>query len=87
KKDDTFTLIYTSGTTGNPKGVILTHRNVMYNVDTIPLIVDLDQDDYWLSVLPTWHIFERAAEYMAISSGGCTVYSSVKTFAEDLQYY
>lgn len=85
--DDVFTLIYTSGTTGNPKGVMLTHRNVMYNVETIPLIVDLNHNDYWLSVLPTWHIFERAAEYMAISSGGCTVYSSVKTFSEDLQYY
>jgi len=87
ESDDIFTLIYTSGTTGNPKGVMLTHRNVMYNVEKIPLIVNLEPDDYWLSVLPTWHIFERAAEYMAIASGGCTVYSSVKTFAEDLQYY
>ena len=85
--EDIFTLIYTSGTTGNPKGVILNYRNIMYNVDSIPLVVDLKQTDYWLSVLPTWHIFERAAEYMAISSGGCTVYSSVKTFAEDLQFY
>jgi len=85
--DDTFTLIYTSGTTGNPKGVILTHRNVMYNIETIPLVVNLERSDYWLSVLPTWHIFERAAEYMAIASGGCTVYSSVKTFSEDLQFY
>ena len=85
--EDIFTLIYTSGTTGNPKGVILNYRNIMYNVDSIPLVVDLRRDDYWLSVLPTWHIFERAAEYMAISSGGCTVYSSVKTFSEDLQFY
>ena len=85
--EDIFTLIYTSGTTGNPKGVILNYRNIMYNVDSIPLVVDLRHDDYWLSVLPTWHIFERAAEYMAISSGGCTVYSSVKTFSEDLQFY
>ncbi len=85
--DDPFTLIYTSGTTGNPKGVILTHANIMYNVNAIPSIVKLQRDDRWLSVLPTWHIFERAAEYMAISSGGCTVYSSVKTFADDLKQY
>ncbi len=85
--DDPFTLIYTSGTTGNPKGVILTHTNIMYNVRAIPLVVDLQREDRWLSVLPTWHIFERAAEYMAISSGGCTVYSSVKTFADDLKQY
>jgi long-chain acyl-CoA synthetase len=85
--DEPFTLIYTSGTTGQPKGVQLTHRNVMYNVQTIPGIVDLQSSDRWLSVLPTWHIFERAAEYMAIASGGCTVYSSVKTFADDLKRY
>lgn len=85
--DDPFTLIYTSGTTGNPKGVLLTHTNIMYNVRAIPLAVDLQREDRWLSVLPTWHIFERAAEYMAISSGGCTVYSSVKTFADDLKLY
>jgi len=85
--DDPFTLIYTSGTTGQPKGVQLTHRNIMYNVNVIPGIVDLKSSDRWLSVLPTWHIFERAAEYMAIASGGCTVYSSVKTFADDLKRY
>jgi long-chain acyl-CoA synthetase len=87
QSDDPFTLIYTSGTTGNPKGVILTHTNIMYNVENIPLAVKLQRDDRWLSVLPTWHIFERAAEYMAISSGGCTVYSSVKTFSDDLKLY
>ena len=85
--DDVFTLIYTSGTTGVPKGVPLTHRNIMYNVNTLPELIDLRGDDRWVSILPSWHIFERAAEYVALSRGCCIVYSSVKTFAADLEKY
>ncbi len=85
--DDLVTLIYTSGTTGHPKGVMLTHRNIDANLTAIPQIVPLDERDVWLSVLPTWHIFERAAEYLALASGACIVYSSVKTFAADLERY
>ena len=85
--DDVFTLIYTSGTTGVPKGVLLTHRNIMYNVKTLPELIDLREDDLWVSILPSWHIFERAAEYVALSKGCCIVYSSVKSFAADLEKY
>ena len=85
--DDVFTLIYTSGTTGVPKGVLLTHRNIMYNVCNLPELIALDESDRWVSILPSWHIFERAAEYVALSTGCCTVYSSVKTFALDLEKY
>lgn len=86
-QDDLFTLIYTSGTTGVPKGVQLTHRNIMYNVRHIPQLVDLHESDRWVSILPSWHIFERAVEYVAISHGCCTVYSTIKTFATDLEEY
>ena len=85
--DDTFTLIYTSGTTGNPKGVILTHRNIMYNVRTLPEIIALKETDSFVSILPSWHIFERACEYLALSQGCCTIYSTIKTFAADLETY
>lgn len=85
--DDTFTLIYTSGTTGKPKGVILTHRNIMYNVRTLPEMIALEESDSFVSILPSWHIFERACEYLALSHGCCTVYSTVKTFAADLETY
>ncbi|MFK5881669.1 MAG: AMP-binding protein [Sulfurospirillum sp.] len=84
---DTFTLIYTSGTTGVPKGVILTHKNIMYNVRELPEIIGLNTDDIWVSILPSWHIFERAVEYLSVSQGCCTIYSSIKTFANDLEEY
>jgi len=85
--NDPFTIIYTSGTTGTPKGVVLTHRNVMYNVRVLPDLIDLTQDDRWVSILPSWHIFERTAEFLAISHGCCVVYSTIKTFAADLEKY
>lgn len=84
---DIFTLIYTSGTTGTPKGVILTHKNIMYNVRELPFLIGLQSDDVWVSILPSWHIFERASEYLSISKGCCTVYSTIKTFAADLEHY
>ncbi|MCH9813776.1 MAG: AMP-binding protein [Epsilonproteobacteria bacterium] len=85
--EDIVTIIYTSGTTGTPKGVLLSHANIMHNVAIIPDLIKLVHEDRWLSILPTWHIFERTAEYTAISKGCCQVYSNVKTFAADLQTY
>jgi long-chain acyl-CoA synthetase len=84
---DPLTIIYTSGTTGRPKGVVLTHSNIMHNVENLPAIIDLGHEDRWLSILPTWHIFERTAEYIAMASGSTLVYSSVKTFSADLEQY
>ena len=86
-EEDIVTLIYTSGTTGTPKGVILTHKNIMYNVEELPPLIALESSDVWVSILPSWHIFERAAEYVALSQGCCTVYSTIKTFAADLEHY
>ncbi len=85
--NDLVTLIYTSGTTGNPKGVMLTHANILYNVEKLPPIVRLCKTDLWVSILPSWHIFERAAEYVALYGGSCIVYSTLKTFAADLEHY
>lgn len=84
---DIYTLIYTSGTTGHPKGVPLTNGNVIHNLIVMPEIVALTEKDSFLSILPTWHIFERAAELISVTNGCCTVYSGVKTFAQDLEQY
>jgi long-chain acyl-CoA synthetase len=81
--DDLFTLIYTSGTTGKPKGVMLTHANMMSQVKVIP--IDLSCTDRVLSILPIWHIFERVFEVFTISCGVCTYYSNIRYLADDLK--
>lgn len=87
KSDDVFTIIYTSGTTGRPKGVQLRHSNVLHNIRVIPGLIKLHPKDKWLSILPSWHIFERTAEYVALAGGTTLVYSSIKSFAQDLEKY
>ena len=85
--DDLLTVIYTSGTTGQPKGVMLSHSNIMHNVNEVPAVIGLEESDVWLSILPTWHIFERTAEYLSLAKGSTLVYSAVKRFAQDLEKY
>ncbi len=83
KGGDLFTLIYTSGTTGEPKGVTLTHDNMLSQVRHLPF--RLYPDDRVLSILPVWHSYERVFEMVAVSRGVCTYYTSVRTIADDLQ--
>jgi long-chain acyl-CoA synthetase len=82
KESDGFTLIYTSGTTGEPKGVLLTHGNMLGQIKNIP--IPLHWRDRILSILPIWHVYERVLEMITIARGACTYYSSVRHFADDL---
>lgn len=84
---DLVTIIFTSGTTGKPKGVMLNHRNILFNTETLPPVIAVTEKDLWVSILPSWHIFERALEHLALTSGSCIVYSSLKTFSADLVTY
>ncbi|HRP70656.1 MAG TPA: long-chain fatty acid--CoA ligase, partial [Turneriella sp.] len=81
--DDLFTIIYTSGTTGLPKGVMLSHGNMVYNINEVPKAIGLRPDDSMLSLLPVWHIFERAVDYGAISKGIPIYYTNVRDVRED----
>ena len=69
RPDDVCTLVYTSGTTGNPKGVMLTHRNIAFNVESIQKLVPIVAGDRVLSFLPVSHIFERTAIYFFVRCG------------------
>lgn len=73
--DDLATLLYTSGTTGEPKGVMLTHRSFLFQMDRIEKILFLTPKDIFLTVLPVWHSFERAVEYICLNYGASLAYS------------
>ncbi|GAH86223.1 unnamed protein product, partial [marine sediment metagenome] len=73
--EDLVTIIYTSGTTADPKGVMLTNSNFVHNIRVTPPTQRLNKEDRWLSILPSWHIFERIAEYITLSTGASTAYS------------
>ncbi|MFZ6719963.1 AMP-dependent synthetase/ligase [Undibacterium sp. Ji49W] len=84
--DDLAALVYTSGTTGKPKGVMLTHTNVMSNVKAVVSRVSPVITDVFLSFLPLSHTFERTAGYyLPIAAGACVAFSrSVKQLPQDL---
>jgi len=73
--DKLATLIYTSGTTGNPKGVMLTHNNILSNVKSAGRRLPLNPGDKALSFLPLCHIFERTVSYIYIVSGASIYYT------------
>jgi long-chain acyl-CoA synthetase len=83
KPDDLLTLIYTSGTTGKPKGVMLMHSNLMHQIDDVTPLLQSNSKDRFLSILPVWHIFERAFMYVAIFSGSSTYFTNVRDMRED----
>jgi long-chain acyl-CoA synthetase len=83
---DLLTLIYTSGTTGNPKGVMLTHRNIMSNVEASIPSIPVDHTGRALSFLPMCHIYERMIIYMYLRNGVSVYYAeSMDTIGENLK--
>jgi len=86
KPNDVCTIIYTSGTTGVPKGVVLTHHNILSNVQAALDCFPITKDDVFLSFLPLCHIFERMAGYYTAFSAKCTVCyaESIETVAQNL---
>lgn len=85
--DDLATIIYTSGTTGEPKGVMLSHGNLLENCIGVARRISLTSADTALSFLPLSHVFERmAGYYFAAFSGAKIVYAeSLQTVADDIQ--
>lgn len=81
------TIVYTSGTTGRPKGVMLSHRNILANVRSGLAVYDVYADDVFLSFLPLSHMFERTCDYyLNVVSGASIVFSrSIPQLAEDFR--
>jgi len=83
--DDIATIVYTSGTTGEPKGVMLTHRNIVSNAFAAIKHCGFTQDDSVLSYLPLAHMLERTCDYYCVLfAGGCIGYAErMETAAKD----
>lgn len=86
-EEDLAAIVYTSGTTGRPKGVMLTHKNVVSNVINTLKTVSPRLGDVFLSFLPLSHTFERMAGYYLALGMGCTIVftRSIQQLAEDFR--
>ncbi|MDH5190797.1 MAG: long-chain fatty acid--CoA ligase [Gammaproteobacteria bacterium] len=80
-------IVYTSGTTGRPKGVMLSHYNILWNAWAGTQHITVYAEDLFLSILPLSHMLERTAGYYIPMMAGSTVAfaRSVETLSEDLQ--
>ncbi|WP_445637697.1 Long-chain fatty acid--CoA ligase [Nostoc sp. DSM 114161] len=86
-RDALATLIYTSGTTGKPKGVMLSYSNLMHQVTTFGTVLQPNPGDMVLSILPSWHSYERTVEYYLLSQGCTQVYTNLRSVKADLRQF
>jgi long-chain acyl-CoA synthetase len=83
--DQLATIIYTSGTTGEPKGVMLTHANLLSNLIAAAEVLDVGPDDVSLSFLPLSHAFERMASFLYLYTGVTMIFAeSFDTIGRDI---
>jgi len=86
RRDSLATIVYTSGTTGDPKGVMLTHGNIVSNVIATKGWIGLDPTDRLLSFLPLSHVFERVVLFRCLFDGVSVYFAETMTsLARDLQ--
>ncbi|HTL90312.1 MAG TPA: AMP-binding protein, partial [Leptolyngbya sp.] len=81
------TLMYTSGTSGMPKGVMLSHGNLLYEVNGAYDVALLEPGERVLSILPIWHCYERTFEYFIFSNGCTQIYTNIRFVKKDLRDY
>ncbi len=86
KEDDILTIIYTSGTTGIPKGVVLTHKNLLSNVKGTLSVAEFTNNETFLSFLPLSHVLERMGGHYTPFSIGATIFyaENMETIADNM---
>ncbi len=85
KPEELATFIYTSGTTGNPKGVMLSHRNLTTNLLSASKAIEIEASHTGLSFLPLSHSFERLVDYIYFYKGATIAYAeSVQSVAQNM---
>lgn len=73
QKEDVCAILYTSGTTGKPKGAMLTHRNLLFDINSIVKVIPVDEKDVFLAVLPLFHAFGATACMLTPLVVGATI--------------
>jgi len=81
------TLMYTSGTSGTPKGVMLTHGNLLSQVTNAGAVAQPQPGERVLSILPIWHSYERSFEYFIFSFGCTQIYTNIRQVKRDLKEF
>jgi long-chain acyl-CoA synthetase len=86
RPEDIASLIYTSGTMGQPQGVILTHANIVSNIQSTAKVFPLSPSDVLISYLPLSHVFERMVEFFCFWKGVCIAYAeSLEALPQNLR--
>jgi long-chain acyl-CoA synthetase len=85
RRDQLATLMYTSGTSGRPKGVMLSHDNLLSQVVGACSVVSFTPGQKVLSILPIWHCYERTFEYFVLSQGCSQIYTNIRFVKKDLK--
>jgi long-chain acyl-CoA synthetase len=86
RNEDLATIIYTSGTTGNPKGVMLSHNNLISNVLACAYTIPADQHSNVLTFLPACHVYERMLHYLYIYQGSSIHFAeSMDTIGDNIR--